>query len=469
MNDELPDSDSVPHPSSLIPPAPESRPWYSEVTRYQWLVLVIASAGWVFDAFEGQLYAITRGQMLADLLGASPTDPLVTQWGERLLAAFLVGGALGGVLFGTLADRFGRRPILVVTILFYSIFSGLTYFAGEIWQVAVLRFLVALGVGGNWAVAAALVAEVFPPRARAQASGSFHATSVLGQWLAALAGLAVAAQWRHAYLIGVLPALLVLWVLVTVREPERWRRTESNASRRGSLHELFGDWRWAKPAVLGLLLATVGLGTYWGVAIAGQNLTEELLLRADVPVEIAAERAKFAYGIVQAAGAGLGMFCFGPLAVRLGRRGAFALMHLLAMVIVPVTCYLPQTYGQMLALLPLYGFFTLGMHAGYAVYFPELFPTRLRATGAGFCFNGGRLVAAALLIFSGWLKALPGLDVPLAVTLLSGLFLLGVPIVLFLPETRGRPLPEEQESGVRSQESGVRGQESGVRFLTPDS
>jgi MFS family permease len=408
------------------------------------LVLVIASAGWVFDAFEGQLYAITRGQMLADLLGASPTDPLVTQWGERLLAAFLVGGALGGVLFGTLADRFGRRPILVVTILFYSIFSGLTYFAGEIWQVAVLRFLVALGVGGNWAVAAALVAEVFPPRARAQASGSFHATSVLGQWLAALAGLAVAAQWRHAYLIGVLPALLVLWVLVTVREPERWRRTESNASRRGSLHELFGDWRWAKPAVLGLLLATVGLGTYWGVAIAGQNLTEELLLRADVPVEIAAERAKFAYGIVQAAGAGLGMFCFGPLAVRLGRRGAFALMHLLAMVIVPVTCYLPQTYGQMLALLPLYGFFTVGIHAGYAVYFPELFPDHLRATGAGVCFNGGRLLAAPVLWLSADLKA--RMDLRLAVTLLSLLFLFGLVLLLFLPETKGRPLPTSEDA-----------------------
>jgi MFS family permease len=422
----------------------ESPRWYAEVTRYQWLVLVIASAGWVFDAFEGQLYAITHGQMLADLLGVTPTDPLVARWGDRLLAPFLIGGALGGVLFGTLADRLGRRPILAATILFYSIFSGLTYLAGELWQIAVLRFLVALGVGGNWAVAAALVAEVFPPRARAQASGSFHATSVLGQWLAGLAGLAVGAQWRHAYLIGVLPALLVVWVLGTVREPERWQRTGADAGRRGSLRELFGDRRWAKPAVLGLLLASVGLGTYWGVAIAGQKLTEDLLLRAHLPPAEAAERAKFAYGIVQAAGAGVGMFCFGPLAVRLGRRGAFALMHLLALVIVPATCYLPQTYGQMLALLPLYGFFTVGIHAGYAVYFPELFPDHLRATGAGVCFNGGRLLAAPVLWLSADLKAWVGLRE--AVTLLSLLFLVGLLLLWFLPETKGRPLPTSEVS-----------------------
>src|SRR4051794_40859282 len=289
-----------------------------------------ASAGWAFDAFEGQLYAITRGQMLAELLGAPQADPLVKLWGDRLLAVFLVGGTLGGVLFGTLADRFGRKPMLAVTILLYSAFSGLTYFATEIWHVAVLRFLVALGVGGEWAVAASLVAEVFPAKARARAGGIFHATSIYGLWLAGLSGLAVGAQWRYAYLIGVLPALLVLWVRVIVREPERWQRTGADAGRRGSFRELFGDWRWAKPAVLGLLLASVGLGTFWGVAVAGQDLTAEVLRRAGAAPEVAAERAKFAYGIVQAAGSGLGMFCFGPLAVWLGRRGAFAIMHLLA-------------------------------------------------------------------------------------------------------------------------------------------
>src|SRR5262249_8836612 len=160
---------------------------------------------------EGQLFNLTRGYMLPELVG-SDDKAGVKRWGDRLLAVFLVGGTLGGVLFGILADRIGRKPTMALTILFYSVFSGLTYFATELWQVAVLRFLVALGVGGEWAVAAALVAEVFPPRARAHASGIFHATSVFGTWLAALAGLLVGSEWRYAYLVGVLPALLVLWV-----------------------------------------------------------------------------------------------------------------------------------------------------------------------------------------------------------------------------------------------------------------
>ncbi len=180
--------------------------WTAGVTGYQWLVLVIASAGWVFDVFEGQVFNLTRSQMLVDVLGpeyVAANSGAVKLWGDLFLALFLVGGTFGGILFGSLADRFGRKPIMAATILCYSIFSGLTYFASELWQVAALRFLVAMGVGGEWSVAASLVAEVFPARARAHASGIFHATSVLGTWLAALAGLWVAENWRLAYVIGV--------------------------------------------------------------------------------------------------------------------------------------------------------------------------------------------------------------------------------------------------------------------------
>jgi MFS family permease len=431
------------------------RAWYAEVTRHQWLVLVIASAGWMFDAFEGQVFNITRGQMLADLMGPEGSTERVRMWGDAFLAVFLLGGTLGGLAFGSLADRYGRKPVMAWTILFYSVFSGLTYFATELWHVAVLRFLVALGVGGEWAVGATLVAEVFPARARARASGIFHTTSVFGTWLAAAAGLAVGSEWRYAYVIGLLPALLVLWIRRTVREPERWQRVsraEAGGSEQGrtgeerkplgSFSELFGVTRWARPAILGLLLAAVGLGTFWGVTVAGQDLTQALLLQNGVPPDLAAERAKFAFGIVQTAGGGLGLLCFGPLAEWLGRRGAFVLMHLSALAIVPIVCYLPQTYGQMLLLLPIFGFFTLGSHAGYAVYFPELFPDHLRATGASVCFNGGRLVAAPILWLSGMIKGMPGMDLRHAVMILSSLFLVGLVLLIFLPETKGKPLPE---------------------------
>lgn len=420
--------------------APSQSPWYAEVTRYQWYVLAVASAGWMFDTFEGQIFNLTRGQMLADLLGAAPGSAEAKRWGDLFLAVFLLGGTLGGIGFGTLADRFGRKRMMAVTILVYSVFSGLTSLASELWQVAVLRFLVALGVGGEWSVAAALVAEVFPARARARASGIFHATSILGIWLAAVAGLAVGAQWRGAYLLGVLPALLVFWVRRGVEEPVRSGGSPQEAQRQGSFRELFGDSRWRRHALLGLLLAAVGLGTFWGVTVAGQDLTQELLVRQGVSAETANARGKFAYGIVETFGGGLGLLSFGPLAERLGRRAAFAWLHAAAALVVPLTCWGPQTYGQMLCVLPVFGFVTFGMHAGYAVYFPELFPGHLRGTGVGLCFNGGRLLAAPMLWLSAELKGAMGLRP--AVALLSGLFLLGLLVVWYLPETKGKPLPE---------------------------
>jgi MFS family permease len=184
------------------------------------------------------------------------------------------------------------------------------------------------------------------------------------------------------------------------------------------------------------------LGSFWGVSVAGQDLVREMLVRNGMAAGAAAEEAKFAYGVVQTAGAGLGLLAFGPLCARFGRRRAFAWSHLAACIIVPITCYAPQTYGQLLMILPVFGFLTLTMHAGYAIYFPELFPTHLRATGAGFCFNGGRILAASALLLSGWVKSLPGMDLRMAVMLLGLLFLLGLVIIYFLPETKDQPLPE---------------------------
>jgi MFS family permease len=427
--------------------------WYQGVTAGQWLVLVVASLGWVFDAFEGQLFNITRGAMLADLLGVTPDDPQVKLWGDRFLAIFLAGGTLGGLLFGSLGDRFGRQPVMILTILFYSLFSGLTYLATDLWQVGALRFLVAMGVGGEWAVAAALVAEVFPSHSRTHAGGIFHATGVLGTWLAALVGMWAASEWRLAYLAGIVPALLTLWVRASIREPGRWAEAKSSGVRMGSFLDLFGHRIWRRRALLGMALAAVGLGTFWGVCVATQDLTRELLLRQGVSPAEAGQKAMFAFGIIQVVGSGLGQLAFGPVCARFGRRRTFMVFHLLSFLMVPAVCYLPQGYGAMLLLLPLFGFCTYASHAGYAIYFPELFPDQLRATGASFCFNAGRLAAAPVLLLSGRLKQV--LDLRDAVALLGTLFLLGLLLLLFLPETKDQGLPgsgNERFKGSKSEE-----------------
>jgi MFS family permease len=420
--------------------------WYSGVTPYEWLILAVASAGWIFDAFEGQIFNITRDQMLADILHVSGTALIIKNYGDVLLAVFLVGGTFGGLLFGSLADKYGRKPIMAITILMYSVFSGMTYFATHLWQVSVLRFLVAMGVGGEWAVAASLVAEVFPGAARPYASGIFQATSILGTIIAGVTGMAVGAQWRYGYVVGILPALLILWVRSSVEEPASWREAGKKAALKdgppmGSFRDLLFNPRWRKRAILGMLLAAVGLGSFWGVHIAGQNLAKELLLRNGVAAAQAAQSGKFAF-IIETIGGGIGLLSFAPLCVRVGRKWTFILLHLGAFIIVPITCYLPSTYHQLLLILPVFGFLTLGIHAGYAIYFPELFPTHLRATGTGFCFNGGRMLAASILILSARLKSMPVMDLREAITILGFLFPIGILIICFMPETKDQPLPE---------------------------
>lgn len=418
--------------------------WHSTVTRYQWLVLTVASLGWIFDAFEGQIYNLTRADMLPDLLHVKAEDPLVKAWGEKFLGIFLIGGTFGGLLFSSLADKWGRNPVMALTILFYSVFSGITAFADQIWQVGTLRFLVAMGVGGEWAVGAALVAEVFPKEARERAGGIFHATSVAGLWLAAAAGLWVGTEWRSAYLLGVAPALLVLWVRLSIKEPAVWQEArQAKAERMGSFRELLGSPRWRPRAVYGALLAMVGLATFWGVVVAGQDIAADFLKRAGDPDW--SRKSKIAFGFIQTAGAGAGMLAFGPLSARWGCKQTFVIMHLAALAMTPLVCWLPVaagSYALLLVLLPVFGFFAQGIHAGYAVYFPALFPTHLRATGSGFCFNTGRLLAAPVLIWlSAWMKST--LDLRTAVTCLGGLFLLGLIFLMRLPETHGKDLPED--------------------------
>lgn len=440
--------------------------WYEGITRYQWIVLVIACMGWIFDVFEGQLFAVFKSPALADLLNVSAKDPLVPWFGYVGFASFLVGGTVGGLLFGVLGDKIGRRQTMIWSILTYSIFSGLHFFADNPWHIVGLRFFVAMGVAGEWAIAASLVAEVFPMKSRTMASGIFHASSVIGATMGSGLGMVLTGDhdWRWAFLIGVLPALLVVWVLSSIKESEKWQTAKAKSPQKskqkaGSLSELLGTPQWRNRALIGLGLAAVGLGTYWIIYAWVPELAKEVVLDSAVEEvrrelgdgvseevvqsdaeKVARSRASFVYLLMNVTGGFAGLLAFAPITMLTNRRSAFAIYHVGALITAPITYLFATTYAQILVLTPIMGFFVVGMHAGYAIYFPELFPTRLRVTGVSFCFNVGRLVSAVTLVASALI--IGALKLRWTVSVMSLLFLVGLVLLLIAPETKGKELPE---------------------------
>jgi MFS family permease len=434
--------------------------WYTGVGRYQWLVLVIASLGWVFDVFEGQIFVASVNEAMPDLLGQHVPVADRPFYTNITFAAFLLGGAAGGVLFGRLSDRIGRTRTMVYTILMYSVCTCVSALSRTWWELALFRFLVALGVGGEWAVATALVAEVFPSRARARSLAIFHASSVLGTLLAVACGAFIVANrelgWRAAFVIGAVPALLVVWIRLSLRDPERPPPGE-RATQMG-LADLFRG-SLLRRTLVGVGLATVGLATFWGTHIYGKDHLRKLVERdiregiggssvqAGRPATDSGDlfkRWEMIGMLLVTVGGGLGLVSFGPLAEKLGRRGAFGFFHAGGLGAALALFLFLDNVAIVCLFLPVFGFLTLGMHAGYAVYFPELFPTALRSTGAGFCFNVGRVLAAPCLFLAGWLQRQDtwGLSLEEAAALLCLLYLAGILLLVAAPETRGRELPE---------------------------
>lgn len=455
--------------------------WHQGISRYQWLVLLIASLGWVFDIFEGQIFVASMRDAMPDLLGVGPEHEMVRKWNDWAFGAFLLGGAFGGILFGMLSDRIGRSKTMIITILFYSVFTCLSAFSQEGWHMVVFRFLVAMGVGGEWAVASAMVAEVMPTRSRPVMSSIFHASSVFGTLLAVAAIALLIGNpevnawfashgidgWRAGFFIGVFPALLTVWIRWKLKEPDSWtkakeREKEDASQATGRLSDLFKGEH-ARNTFVGVSLATIGLVTFWGGHIYGKNAlmrtTEAQILQVaniapDAPKEAKAEvlgttenkakvkRAEMLSMTINTIGGGLGLVLFGWISDKLGRKGAFILYHAMGFItmVLLFKVLLPGGASALtLALfLPIFGFFTLGMHAGYAVYFPELYPTRLRGTGAGFCFNAGRLGTAAAFFGFGMMANPPSPEDK--ALWLSPLYLVGIAVIFLAKETRRQDL-----------------------------
>jgi MFS family permease len=432
--------------------------WYQGLDRYCWVVLIVAALGWMFDTMDQNIWNLVRNPSLEDLLrgtvpDGAPLKALAKQRGGEITALFLIGWSVGGFIFGILGDRIGRTGTMIATILIYAIFTGLSGAPFvQSWELyAFFRFMTAVGVGGEWAAGAALVAEVFPDRARPMALGLLQALSAVGNMMAAVITMNLGdltENWRIAYFIGAVPALLVLWIRSSVKEPQKWQEAKASAAlgkELGNIGELVGHPTLRRNLIAAVLMATAGVGGLWGIGFFSTDLLREELTRGNLPGAAVGSLVSWMF-LLQNLGAFFGILLFAALAEKTSRRGAFFLWFGLAWL--GVLAYFwgiagsgAAAFTRALVLAPILGFCTLGPFSGYTVYFPELFPTRLRATVSGVGYNAARILAALAPMALGNLSATLGGFAP-AASVVAFIYLLGFLGTAIGPETKGKPLPE---------------------------
>jgi len=449
------------------------------MTPYHWFVFAMASAAWLFDCLDQQIFLLFRQSALEHLMPDGTDITVIKKYGGYATSIFVMGWATGGLVFGSLGDRFGRAKMLTLTVLLYSLFTGLSALSTGWLDFAIYRFITGLGVGGVFGLAVALVADTLPDQSRPGALGLLQALSAVGNITAGLismwmGGLIKAGTvnpehaWKFAFLIGAVPAFLCVFIQVRLKEPEKWVKaraasaTSTSATKLGSYASLLGMERWRTPALLGMILCIAGVIGLWGIGffapeLVGDVITASLKAKgmAEQNVQAAAAQWRGINSIVQNVGAFFGMMTFTWVAQKMGRKPAFA---------IGFTGALITTYGYFLLfngvgdiwMSAVMGFFQLALFAGFAIYLPELFPTQLRSTGVSFCYNVGRFIAASGPFTLGLLQQqlAKGATNPAeklmafrsACQWMSLVFLIGLAVLFFLPETKGRPMPEDLDT-----------------------
>jgi len=436
--------------------------WYRELTGYHWFVLSVATMGWMFDTMAQQLFNLARNPAIRDLLGGNAPAGMVAEQAGFATSIFMIGWATGGVFFGILGDRIGRAKTMMITILTYSIFTGVSLLSTGVWDFNCYRFLCGLGVGGQFAVGVALVAETVPDRARPYALGLVQAFSAVGNMMAALAGIilgqmqqagAIGTAWRWEFLVGALPAPLALVIFKRLKEPEQWLKARAEKKRMGSFGDLFSDPRLRRNSICGLLLAFSGVVGLWGIGFFSYDLFRPVLektFRAEGLTGAALGGKTTTWigitSLLQNLGAFFGVYAFTYLTHFTNRRKAFAVSFVAALGMTAYTFWNLKNLSDVFWMVPLMGFCQLALFGGYAIYLPELFPTRLRSTGTSFCYNVGRFVAAGGPLTLGFLTsrvfAATAEPMRYAGVSMCLVFLVGLFVLPFAPETKGRPLPE---------------------------
>ncbi len=434
-----------------------------KVTVYHWLVVIIASCGWLFDCMDQRLFILARESALKELLAndAVALATLKTYIGYAT-TAMILGWATGGIFFGMMSDKWGRVKTMVATLLVYSGFTGLCGFAHGWVDFTIYRFLVGLGVGGMFGAATTLVAESVPGRFRSLALGSLQALSATGNILGSLISLQIKpgsaglwgdySGWRVLFFVGILPALLTVPIIFVLREPEPWKRAREAArsgeahKQVGSIKELFSDPRWRRNGIIGLLLGVSGMIGLWGIGFFSPELISTALKGAPQETVDTVRGWGTAF---QDMGAFAGMIVFTFVASWLSRRLAFLGAFILSLATTAFVFYSLRSASDAYWMLPIMGFSQLAVFAGYSIYFPELFPTRLRGTGVGFCYNTVRYLAAPAPILMGHLSTLLKDEYHLAepfrvaAVIMCSVYLIGIVALIWAPETKGQPLPED--------------------------
>ena len=372
-----------------------------QITAQQWRSGVAAWLGWTFDGLDMHLYTLVAAPFVAELLGGlQTTDPSVGRYSSIIQGAFLLGWALGGGFFGRVGDRLGRARALSLTVLTYAAFTGLSFLAQAWWHLLIFRFLAALGIGGEWAVGASLLAETWPRRWRSWIAATLQTGVNVGILVAVGANQILAkAPPRFLFLVGVLPALLVFWIRQAVPETAEWQEAKARAAQ-------------GAPTVRNLFRGEVRRVTFWVILVCGVSLTAHWAFMfwyaqqlRNLP-EVLNWTAEQKNGLVN-----LGMFLVigfsvvgnffaGWLTRFLGYRGTISSMFLVYFGVMFGAYCVPRDHHALLCWLPLIGF-CQGGFALFTMYLPPLFPTLLRTTGAGFCYNIGRITAAFGTVFFG--------------------------------------------------------------------
>lgn len=424
----VPAAETKPQGGTRETPTPQG---LRDLTAHQWKSGIAAWLGWLFDGLDMHLYVLVAGPFVAELLGVSDVkDPAVGFYSSWIQAAFLIGWALGGGFFGRIADRMGRSRALMLTILTYASFTGLSYFAGTWWELLIYRFLAALGVGGEWAVGAALLSETWPRKWRPWMAAILQSGVNLGIMLAALANFLLAAYpKRTVFLVGVVPAFLVLWIRRAVPEPEEWQGAKQTAAEQPGFLELFrGAVR--RTTLLTLAVCSLTLTAHWAFMFWYLQHLQNLPELGDWAEVDKRQLVSYAMWLVMVASI-VGNFLAAALARTFRYRKTITGMCLAYFLALLATYAVPRGYVVLLC-----GFFLIGVCQGlfalFTMYMPPLFPTLLRTTGAGFCYNIGRIAAGLGTVFFGMFSTVG--DYRLALLSVGFLFLPAAWVANLLPE-----------------------------------